>query len=354
MRMFRYVARLYLKYIFIIAFALSFLFAGLDYLQQAGNLEGFNIKVLYFFYKGAYAFDLLFPLTLVFAMIVAKIVLVRSNAIMSFYALGYSKKALMAPFIAVSLVALLLYIALHNTSFVDAQRSAKMLLEGKKKSLVTKNLFVKYNRSFIYIGELIPSKREALDIRIYSPEGDGVKQVIYGKKARFDGEKWIVSDAVILTKPRPEGLGGKGFATEHAARVETLHGFKPKILTSIFKGKESYTVESAYEALKLLLSQKLKTDTLRNLLYHMLVMPFFALFLVMLTFLGIPPYARSANLVLRAFLMVGVTLFSWGILYLLFRFARAGVIPPEAGTLPFIALLALLSLYGFFFRTNRI
>jgi len=60
-----------LKYFFIIAFALSFLFAGLDYLQHAGRLEGFNIKVLYLFYKGSYALDLLFPLTLIFAMIVA-------------------------------------------------------------------------------------------------------------------------------------------------------------------------------------------------------------------------------------------------------------------------------------------
>ena len=52
MRMFRYIAVIYLKYIFIITFALSFLFAGLDYLQHAGVLEGFNIKILYLFYKG--------------------------------------------------------------------------------------------------------------------------------------------------------------------------------------------------------------------------------------------------------------------------------------------------------------
>ena len=98
MRMFRYVAQLYLKHFFIIAFALAFFFAGLDYMQNASKLNGFNIKVLYLFYKGSYALNLLFPIALVFSMIVAKMALIRSNALVSFYALGYSKKAVLRPF----------------------------------------------------------------------------------------------------------------------------------------------------------------------------------------------------------------------------------------------------------------
>ena len=354
MRMFRYVAWIYLKNILIIAFALSFLFAGLDYLQNADRLEGFNLKTLYLFYRGAYAFDLLFPLTLVFAMIVSKIVLVRTNALMSFYALGYSKKAVLLPFVTVALAATLLYIGLHNTSFVDAKPSAKALLEGKKHNVVTRDLFVKYNRSFVYIGRLDPAKREAWDIRIFNRVKEDVAQVIYGKKARFDGEKWIVTDARILEKPDTLRLGGRGFTTERVARVETLHGFKPKILTSVFEGKQSYTVGSAFEALRLLVSQNLNTVKIRNFIYYMLLSPLFALFLVVSFFLAMPPYARSVNLALRSFVLVGVALAVWGVLYLLFRLGRAGVVVPEAGIPVVVGLLGLYALYSFLFRTRRI
>ena len=354
MRMFRYVAWIYLKNILIIAFALSFLFAGLDYLQNADRLEGFNLKILYLFYRGAYAFDLLFPLTLVFAMIVAKIVLVRSNALTSFYALGYSKKAVLLPFVGVALAATLLYVGLHNTSFVDSEPSAKALLQGKKHNVVTRDLFLKYNRSFVYIGRLDPAKREAWDIRIYDRAKEGVSQVIYGKKAKFDGEKWIVTDARILKKPDRLRLGEKGFEMESVARVETLHGFKPKILTSVFEGKQSYTVESAFEALRLLLSQNLNTLKIRNFIYYMLLSPLFALFLVVSFFLSMPPYARSVNLALRSFAFVGAALAVWGLLYLLYRMGRAGVIVPEAGIPVVIGTLGIYALYSFLFRTERI
>ncbi|WP_456452563.1 LptF/LptG family permease [Hydrogenimonas sp.] len=352
--MFRYVAWVYLKYFFIIAFALSFLFAGLDYLQNAGKLDGFNIKVLYLFYKGSYALDLLFPLTLVFAMIVTKILLIRSNALLSFYALGYSKKQVLFPFIAVSSLLTLLYIGMHFTSFVDADLSAKNLLHGKKGSEIKRNLFVKYNDTFVYIGRLVPEKRAAEDIRIYRIDRGEVRQIVYGERALFDGRKWIVKEATILRKPTPKGLGGEGYSVEKKPEITTLEGFKPKILTSVFEGKRYYTIQAAWDAMKLLMSQGLETLKVRNLFYQMVVTPFFAIFLVVIFFLSIPPYARSANLLWLSFVLTGTTLFVWGLLYFLFRIGRSGVILPELGTVLIVSLLGLAALYSFLFKTNRL
>jgi lipopolysaccharide export system permease protein len=166
-RLFLYVGRLYLQYLFIILFALAFLFAGLDYIQQASELDGFNIKTLYFFYRALYAVDLLFPISLVFAMIVTKVVLIRSNALMSFYALGYSKRQVLTPIVTLGLFTTLLYVALHATSFVEADRQAKALLHGKRGGDVKRDLFVKYDESFIYMGRLVPEKKLAEEIRIF-------------------------------------------------------------------------------------------------------------------------------------------------------------------------------------------
>ncbi|WP_286337774.1 LptF/LptG family permease [Hydrogenimonas cancrithermarum] len=353
MRMFRYVAQLYLKHFFIIAFALAFFFAGLDYMQNASKLNGFNIKILYLFYKGSYALNLLFPIALVLSMIVAKMALIRSNALVSFYALGYSKKAVLRPFFWVAFFLTLLYIVMHFTPFVDAELSAKRLLQGKKSENVTRNLFVKYNDSFIYIAQLIPASKEAKDIRVYTTQENGAAEMIYGKTAHFDGESWIIRHAKIVKKPSPKGLGGEGLAIEYKDEIKTLQGFKPKILTSVFEGKRYYTIQDAYEALNLLLTQRLETSKVRSIFYYMVVSPFFAMFLVVIFFLSIPPHARSTNLLWVSFVLTGITLFVWGVIYLLYRISLSGVVLPELGMVATVALLGLGALYSYLFRTNR-
>ena len=353
MRMFRYVSWLYIRHFFLIAFALAFFFAGLDYMQNAGRLNGFNIKILYLFYKGSYALSLLFPIALVLSMIVAKMALIRSNALVSFYALGYSKKEVLRPFIWVSFLLTLLYIALHFTTFVNAELYAKALMQKKQNLTVTRNLFVKYNDSFIYISQLIPSKKEAKDIRIYRMHDGDLVQIIYGKSARFDGGIWRIPEAKIVTKPHVEGLSSEGLRIEYKKYVETLAGFKPKILTSVFEGKRYYTIQDAYDALNLLVSQHLETSKVRSILYYMVVSPFFAMCLVIIFFLSIPPHARSTNLLWVSFVLTGTTLFVWGIVYLLYRISLSGVIVPEFGTVAAVALLGAGALYSYLFRTNR-
>ncbi len=352
--MFRYVSWLYLKSFFLIAFSLSFLFAGLDYLQNVERLHGFNIKVLYLFYKSAYAFDLLFPLALVFGMILAKVTLIRSNALLSFYALGFSKKKVLAPFFTVSLLLTLGYVGLHTTSFVDADIQAKHLMEGKKGVAVKKDLFVKYDESFVYIGRLIPERQEARDLRLYQMKKGRLVRIVYGKRATFREDHWTIDDAKIVTLPAVERLGAYGFRVSHAKGYETLQGFKPKILTSVFEGRRYYTIQAAYEAFRLLLSQHLDTQKVRNLFYHMAVTPFFAIALVIIFFLAIPPYARSFNLFFVSFVLSGATLFVWGVLYLMFRIGRSGIVIPELGSVTIVSLLIVAAAIQFVRRSERI
>jgi len=352
-RMFKYIARIYLRYFFIITFALSFLFAGLDYLQNANKLAGTNIKVLYLFYKGLYAMELLLPLSIVFAMIVTKIILIRSNALLSFYAFGYSKKAVITPFLAVATVLTLGYVGLHFTSFVDADLSAKRLLKGKTGTEPKRDLFVKYNDSFVYIGELIPQKKEARNIRTFQLKNGELVRIVHGQEAYFNRDRWVIKEAKIIDKPSPHGLGTRGFVTRIKKDFVTLEGFKPAILTSVFEGKRYYTILAAYQAIQLLKAQGLETLKVRNLFYHLTVTPFFAVFLVVILFVFIPPYARNLNLVWLSFVLTGITLFTWGILYFLFRIGRTGVIQPEFGTVAVVSVLGLGALYAYFFKTNR-
>ncbi len=353
MRMIRYVSALYIKYFFIIAFALSLLFAGLDYLQHAGDLNGFNLKLLYLYYRASYAIDLLFPLVLIFAMIVTKIRLIHSNALVSFYALGYSKKRILVPFGLVSALLTLIYIGLHFTAFVNADYYAKAILQHKKGMEIKKSLFLKYDNSFIYIGRLVPALKKAEDIRVFQMEQNDARTIIYGKSAFFDGKKWRLKDVKIVRKPAITHLGGEGLKIERKKEYVTLDGFRPKILVSVFEGKQFYTVQAAYDAIELLLDQGVDTAKIRNKLYNMVFTPFFAVFLVIIFFLYIPPYARSLNLILLGFVLTGTSLAIWGTIFVLYRIARSGMIYPEVATFLPIGLLGALTLYAFLFKTNR-
>ena len=343
MRMFRYVATFYLKYIFIVAFALSFLFAGLDFLQHAGDLLGFNIKILYFFYRSLFAFNLLFPLALIFAMIITKIILIRSNALLSFYALGYTKRMVLFPFAILSALLLVLYVGLHFVPvFTDSDLYAKALLEGSKEKQIKQNLFLKYNGSYVYIRQLRPEVRKAVDLRIYTPQPDGSVQTIYGEEADFRQDRWIVHNVKILIENRPRTLGQKSLDIAHKNHIETLHGFKPALLTSVFEGKNTYTIPAAWSAIHLLSTQRIKTMKFRNLLYHMAITPFFAHFLIITFFFLIPIYARGANLAWITVATVSSTLLVWGVLNILFRLGRNEVLLPEA--VAFIPMLILIGL----------
>ena len=353
MRMYRYISWLYLRYFIIIVTALTLLFSGLDYMQNAPQLNGFNIKILYLFYKSMYALNLLFPIALVFAMIITKMVLIRSNALVSFYALGYSKKALLTPFFITAFILTLIYVFMHFTPFVNAESDAKSLLNRKSDSS-TKDIFVKYNDSFVYIGTLLPLTKKAHSIRIYRLKNGNLSQIIYGETATFDGEKWRVRNARIVNKPNPKTLNGEGITISYEPVIYTLDGFKPKVLTSVIEGKHYFTIQDAWDAWSIMKLQLLETSKIRSVMYYMVIAPFFAPFLVVIFFLFIPPHARSSNLFWTSFMLSGLTLMVWGTIYLLYRISLSGVINPEFGIIPIVSTLAILAFLAFIKRTDII
>ncbi|HIP28057.1 MAG TPA: LptF/LptG family permease, partial [Sulfurovum sp.] len=88
-----YIAKHYIKNLFSILFGLSFAFAAIDYFQHIGELDvSGNYKILYIFYMWQEALGLLYPLAIVFALIMTKLALVKNNTMGALHAFGYSKK----------------------------------------------------------------------------------------------------------------------------------------------------------------------------------------------------------------------------------------------------------------------
>ncbi len=318
----RYLGILYLKYFFLILFSLVLFFVGLDFLQAVKSLpHSANLQILYAMYRFFNGVDVLFPITLVFAMISLKLYLIRSNELVAFYAAGYSKKALIRPLFVIAIILTLLYLVLHMTSFSYADEYAKNIRKFHTFVSSTKNLFFKYRQSYVYFDELIPLQKSAKRVRIFDLNGSQLSSLVLAKEATFHQKSWHLSNATIVEKlPHKIAI--------HSQNIDTLKGYKPKILDSVYEGKTAISLLDAIYALQLLKEQHIRTKKLEAVILYQLFFPFFAPFLMIIIFYFVPISARIGNLGLFSFGAMLAALITWGLLYALAKLAFTESIDP--------------------------
>ena len=195
---FRYMAEHYVKNLLAILFGLSFSFAAIDYFQHIQELSvTANYKILYIFYMWQEALGLLYPLAIVFALIMTKLSLVKNNTMGALHAFGYSKSKLMTPLLVVATITYKIFNFLHTTEFSYAKDKAKVLLENKMGTYDINDLFFKYNDSFVYINKLDSVEKKIEDITIFKVDNYQVRYTIKAPVAFFDGTWWDAHDATI-------------------------------------------------------------------------------------------------------------------------------------------------------------
>ncbi|WP_345969817.1 LptF/LptG family permease [Sulfurimonas sp. HSL1-6] len=339
MLMFRYIAYHYLKYIAVILFALVFFMVGFDYMESADKLQSANLIVIYLTYKTFFAVDMLLPLSLVFAMIATKIFLIRSNALVAIYALGYNKTDVIKPFVGVAVAIMTLYIALHATSFARADEYANNIRRSAQYLQPTSNLFFTFKDRYVYFGKLYPLQERAEDIRIFTHENGALQQVLSAEGAYYADEHWHLNHAVSLQKPKTLSLEGDGITVTQLQDLTLLEGFRPKILDQVYEGKVNYTILDAIDALMLLGSENLNVDKIKSALYRIFITPLFVPSLIILIFFFVPISPRFLNITLFSFVAILATMMTWSFLFMLTELSNNKTIPSEVGiVLPVLAL----------------
>jgi len=342
---FKYVALHYVKHMLIILMGLTGLFAGLDYLMNGSSLTSFNIKVLYAFSKWQEALNLLYPLAIIFGAIWTYISFVKNHTLSSFYALGVTRKELLKPFMVVSISTYLLFLALNFTSFATAHDTANRVYKNQYGVSKTEDLFFKYDDSFVYIGALIPQRYKIEDLTIFKMKNDEVIETFTAKEAWYNIYEWVAFDVVKKSKTIDKD-GNEYLNVEKIVRLHTLKDYQPKILKSIYDGKE-LTLDAAILAKKLLTNQGLSTEALRADIYGKIALPLFSIALIIILILSFPFHARYMNITATSMKALGGTLFTWGILFALHRIGENGTIMPELAIILPIVLLFVYALYTF-------
>jgi len=342
---FKYISLHYIKYFLVILMALVMFMVGFDYMDNADKLsKSANLLLIYLVYKSFYAIETLLPLALVFSMISTKIFLIRSNALVSFYSLGYSRVDILRPFVVVSTSIIVLFIAMHALpSFSRAAEFSKNIRQNAQYLSPTRDLFFIYKGQYVYFSKMLPLQQKAEGIRVFTIQNDSLKKVLVAKEARYRDGYWHINKADIIIKPDDLSFASLGIRVDESKNLNILKDFKPKMLDQVYEGKVNFTIQDAIDAIILLDDQNINTNSIKGALYKIFVYPFFVPCLVVIIFFFVPISVRFLNISLFSFGAILSTLLVWGFLFMLIELANNKTISSEAGVVLPIVFLFLIA-----------
>jgi len=122
-------------------------FVGIDFLQTISRLpQSANLQLLYFFYNSFFVLTTTLPLALIFGWVVTLVYFIKNNSIISFYALGISKKQIIRPILLISSVITILFMFLQTTKLAYAQEIKNNIIHNRFFVNERNNIFLKYTK----------------------------------------------------------------------------------------------------------------------------------------------------------------------------------------------------------------
>ena len=342
----RYVGWLYFKYFVILFVALTLFYVGIDILTNLKSMPASaNLKLLYFGLTSLTAVNYVLPLSLIFALIASEFSMIRSNELVSFYALGIDKNRLIKPPFYIALTITFIYVGLNFTPFAYAYEYGRNIVKLSNLSRTSSDIFLKFEGKFVYMDSLNPISGEAKDVRIFDVNGGDLRSATFGLSARFVDDLWLVKQAKIVNLPQNIKLGEKGLDIKRLGELKTLENFKPKTIEKAAAESSAITISDAVDYIQAFKNEGIGLNSVKTTLYNLAFSPFFAPFMVLIIYYFLPVTGRFFNLALKSFIFTIASLCVWGALFVMMRFARNGVISPEIGVLLPVILLGAYAFY---------
>jgi len=349
----KYLLLKYLKYFFIILVSLELFFVGFDYLQNYKSLpDSANLQILYILYNSFFILTITLPLSLLFGWVLTISVMIKDNNIISFYSLGISKKDILFPIITLAFIINSILMMLQATPLAYAAEVKRKIINDKYFINEKSNILLKYNDNFVFFKKLFPLEKKALDIRIFKIKDNKLVQTIIAKKAYYQNNRWYVLDAKIIKNPKHIIWEDSKLEISYEKFLYTLEGFKPDIISNVYKAKVQYSIPDAIYTILLFNKQNLNTNKIEAILYSKVVIPFFVLPILLLIFLYSDASSRFFHAGKFISLWVFASLFTWGIFFLLQKLAIGNVLNAKLAIILPIIILFLVSYYIYKKRVN--
>ncbi|MBK1972773.1 LptF/LptG family permease, partial [Campylobacter sp. TTU-622] len=212
---FRFISGIYLKNFFIIFLSLLCFFVCIDLLLNFKDLpNSANLDLLYVFFLACSAIFYLLPISLIFALILSLVNMIRSNEFVSFYALGLSKNlVILFPFLW-ALFFCFIFIGLNFTSFAYANDYKRNIIKNGALIKQGSGVFLKFNDDLIYIDKVKSTQNEVEDIKIFNTKDLNLTSFIVAKKAFFSNDSWTLKEGSLTLLPNEYNVSSKGLQNE--------------------------------------------------------------------------------------------------------------------------------------------
>lgn len=251
----RQIIRDILRVLFPIWIALGLLLFMLEWLAQVFDVkaDAWTSLVLYFC-KVPTHLQLVFPVAVLFTLLVVLGAMNRSREIMAAQSLGYSRGALYGPAIAaVAFASIFHYVVTayaaplgmkkhYYIKDVDIEGKSPRYAKIRKSKIWYRNQDVLYNVRYFD-----PKAKELYDVTIYTFDDDfHIAQTIYANKATWNGTNWMLSNGNIsLTDKRLETPVSEKFETRSTRLIDD-----PKNLRRIEMGADVATQPELGEVIR--------------------------------------------------------------------------------------------------------
>ncbi len=341
----KYLLLKYLKYFFIILLSLEIFFVGFDFMQSIDKLpKSANLQLLYLAYNSFYILTITLPLSIIFAWIVTLTNLIKENTLISFYALGVSKKKVILPIVLLGIFLTLVLLSFQTTELAYSKEKQSKIINNNFFVNEKSNILLKYNNNFVYFQTLYPIEKKAENIKIFKLEDGELIETILAKSAYYENNKWYVTDAKIISKPKKLDWGSSKLEIRYENSLYTLEGFKPEIINNVYKADIEYSVNDALYTILLFDKQGLNTDKIRAILYSKIFIPFMVIPLLILFFAYSSVSGRFFKIGQFVSITILLSLGTWGLFFLLQKIATANLVIPEIALLAPLIILTIFSM----------
>lgn len=342
----KYILKKYLLNFIIVLISLELFFVGIDFLQNFKSLpNSANLQLLYLLYNAFFTLTLALPLSIIFGWIITLVLFIKNNELVAFNAVGSTRSKIYMPVVIISISLISLLVLLQATPLAYSYDQKRKISNGDYFTNTKADIFLKYNDNYVYFKKLLPLEKKAENIHIYKVKDNDITQTIIAKNAYFQNDRWYIVDAKVITKPSNLEKANAKLEVKYEKFLHTLDGFRPKILDNVYESKSNFSIFDAASALILLTNQGINTDKIRGALYNQIVVPFFVIPLILLTFAFASLNSRFFNMGKFVSFSVFGTLIVWGIFFMLYKFTNGGILLPEVSILLPMVIWVLLSLY---------
>ena len=344
-RAFLYILKHYIKSFFIVLIGLVSIITLIDFLQHMNSIVGINRALLYLYFTFNNILNLLYPIVMVFALILVLSKLLFNNHLLILQSFGYSKYFILTPFLIASISIYLIMVALNFTTFAYSGDRAKAILNNSSNIFKpVNNIFFKYNNSFVSAKEMDIVKKELKGVTLYFIDNSRkVDYIMEFKKAKFNNGEWLVDKLVKKSFIYKNGVP-QGYRVEDINKTKILKGYYPKVVRLLYEGKRM-SISDGIRAKRLLTSQNIDDSKITSALLERLIMPLFAPLLIVIITLLIPIHKRYFNRAKFFFWSLGATLILWSLLYSTNMMSINGVIPSYLGQPLIVILLFIFTIY---------